>query len=670
MEEKSRKFLSETLRVKCLYCGSEIMNKNYKQHLKNVHPNQDSSDLRIHGQRSLSDMFKRKPKDFADPVTLDVVINQDKSGAEGIETNIDDDTVTNTFVLSGDNICRKRRLESGESVDSGMGDAELECIGATGSKQARSESITLDLLNKKIDKVLEGVEDLKKGKVAPTTLEENPDVIKNVEHEDNNNSLKFCRSMREILKAGFTFDEKESSVHCSICVGESGDSSFFYDAGHGLEFTSEEFLPKEFCNLKMKLIRHIVSSKSHANLVKAIEEKEKAEKELKSKNKKAGLNLGRACMKNYILGRPYTDYESDVFLLKASGAEVGEMNHSRKFPAALRPYVTEVVHGRVVNYLTSPLEQTGHLPPVGLAADKGTYKHRSRQFLSFVTVMPGGNNLLEVCTSGQPVVTQGSTGAELAKNMKQGFDNFGITSEQIESAVFDGVYFHCSIEDHMNQLYKLKPGQVLFTWDPLHKTGLVDKDMTKQDSFMWLQDLIATCQQIFNTFNWGANYEKFREATAVWKLSLSNLVNFSETRFANSKRKVFKNIHHEFAPIISCLEDQVKDAERNMSALEAANSRVRDKGAKAKELLGRILNTDFLLSLSGLTDIYENFGAIVQITQMVHLLPHERLDLYNTAVQRLTDMGHCQDHQDCARYAKESDKKNVFGLSTMKIRKL
>ena len=268
--------------------------------------------------------------------------------------------------------------------------------------------------------------------------------------------------------------------------------------------------------------------------------------------------------------------------------------------------------------------------------------------------------MLEVCTSGQPVVTQGSTGAELAKNMKQGFDNFGIISEQIESAVFDGVYFHCSIEDHMNQLYKLKPGQVLFTWDPLHKTGLVDKDMTKQDSFMWLQDLIATCQQIFNTFNWGANYEKFREATAVWKLSLSNLVNFSETRFANSKRKVFKNIHHEFAPIISCLEDQVKDAERNMSALEAANSRVRDKGAKAKELLGRILNTDFLLSLSGLTDIYENFGAIVQITQMVHLLPHERLDLYNTAVQRLTDMGHCQDHQDCARYAKESDKKKCL----------
>ena len=89
----------------------------------------------------------------------------------------------------------------------------------------------------------------------------------------------------------------------------------------------------------------------------------------------------------------------------------------------------------VRKFLQTPLQQTGHLPPVGISADKGTYKHRTRQFLSYLTIMPGGNNLLEVLTCGQPVVTQGSSGLELAKNMKKGFDYVGIVSIQIESGV-------------------------------------------------------------------------------------------------------------------------------------------------------------------------------------------------------------------------------------------
>ena len=128
--------------------------------------------------------------------------------------------------------------------------------------------------------------------------------------------------------------------------------------------------------------------------------------------------------------------------------------------------------------------------------------------------------------------------------------------------------------------------------------------MSELDSFKWLQDITTTCTQIFNTFNWGANYEQFREATASWKLSLSNLVNFSDTRFANSKRKVFKNIHHQFAPVISCLEEQIKAGELNRSGLEAANTHVRTKADKVKELIGKIFNLEFLLSLSGLSDIY------------------------------------------------------------------
>ena len=138
---------------------------------------------------------------------------------------------------------------------------------------------------------------------------------------------------------------------------------------------------------------------------------------------------------------------------------------------------------RVKNFLQVPLLQTGHRPPVAISADKGTFKHRSRQFLSCVTVIPGGTNLLEVLTCGQPVVTQGSSGKQLALNMKTGFDYVGIDPDQIESGVFDGDYFHCSIEEHVGHgylyVYKLNSGKVLVTWDPLHTTGLIDKHVTE-----------------------------------------------------------------------------------------------------------------------------------------------------------------------------------------------
>ena len=147
------------------------------------------------------------------------------------------------------------------------------------------------------------------------------------------------------------------------------------------------------------------------------DEKQRLANDLHCRNHQAGMNCGRLCIKNYHLGRPYSDYEYDVLMLKMSGAVVGELNHSRKFPAAFRGSVCQVVNSRVRRFVQTPLVQTGHLPPVGISADKGTYKHRSRQFLSLVTIMPGGTNLVENLSCGQPVVTEGSTGLELAKNM-------------------------------------------------------------------------------------------------------------------------------------------------------------------------------------------------------------------------------------------------------------
>ena len=85
---------------------------------------------------------------------------------------------------------------------------------------------------------------------------------------------------------------------------------------------------------------------------------EQAEKAFMSKKRKAGMNLGCIYMKNHILGRPSTDFEIGVLLLKKSGSEVGDLNHSRKFPAALRQSVRKLCRIEFVSFFLTPMEST------------------------------------------------------------------------------------------------------------------------------------------------------------------------------------------------------------------------------------------------------------------------------------------------------------------------
>ena len=151
----------------------------------------------------------------------------------------------------------------------------------------------------------------------------------------------------------------------------------------------------------------------------------------------------------------------------------------------------------------------------------------------------------------------------------------------------------------------------MYSWDGLHKSGLVDTHLGKQVQFAWLSTITDICVRVFKLFNWGANYERLVEATSLWKMKLLNLVTFCDTRFANSRRKVYLNIHHQLAPIMTCLNNFIEAAERNRVNLEASNSKAREKGDSAKELKGKILNVHFLLLLSGLADVYDQYGVVV-----------------------------------------------------------
>ena len=168
------------------------------------------------------------------------------------------------------------------------------------------------------------------------------------------------------------------------------------------------------------------------------------------------MNLGRMCTKLLLRGRPYTDYGDDVILLYMNGAAVGELNHSWKF----RPFLCTVITQRVKKFACTLLLQTGHLPVVNITADKATYKHDTRQFLSYVTVVPGAEDLLQVIRLGQPIV-KGHKGIDIAKNIKEGLDIINLQSRQIEGGSFDGQYFHLNVLTSLENMYSIQNKSVL-----------------------------------------------------------------------------------------------------------------------------------------------------------------------------------------------------------------
>lgn len=67
-----------------------------------------------------------------------------------------------------------------------------------------------------------------------------------------------------------------------------------------------------------------------------------------------------------------------------------------------------------------------------------------------------------------------------------------------------------------------------------------------------------------------------------------------------------------------------------------------------------MLNAHFLLTLSALADTYSQFGVVVNIAQMVHLLPHKRYELFVEAVEHFEKMKQClTDHTKCNSLAPE-----------------
>ena len=69
----------------------------------------------------------------------------------------------------------------------------------------------------------------------------------------------------------------------------------------------------------------------------------------------------------------------------------------------------------------------------------------------------------------------------------------------------------------------------------------------------------------------------------------------------------------------------------------------------------KICNKKFVLELSGISDIYNVFGNVVNYCQEVDILPYERFDKVKEALSQLKDMIEHIEHFNCVQSLKQSD---------------
>ena len=192
------------------------------------------------------------------------------------------------------------------------------------------------------------------------------------------------------------------------------------------------------------------------------------------------------------------DFTTLVYLHSANGSDVGDINHSSRFPSQFLKHVAKVVQQHLQQYLSSRLVQTGHRPPAKIVADKATWQHQTRQLIGVVTVVPDAEQPWQAMILGTPVVKL-HTGRGVTDNITCVTDKF-ISAEQFKGGSFDGQYFHLSVHKMLDEHYGVKAH---YDVDPMHRPGTQDLKLRKEISSGWIVSMTTLIGKGFKTVNYG-----------------------------------------------------------------------------------------------------------------------------------------------------------------------
>ena len=324
-----------------------------------------------------------------------------------------------------------------------------------------------------------------------------------------------------------------------MCTSEEAGSKptvFKYDRDLENDF-NDKTQSKKFGNLKTHLKSHL-KTLSHLNAIAEAKNIANIEYKEESRNRAVGLKIGRIAY--YLLkhGRPDADFTTLIYLHSVNSCDVGDINHSYRFPPEFLKPVAQVIQNLLKRFLNTRLPQTGQKPPLKLVADKATWQHQTRQLVGVVTIVPDSEQPLQAFILGTPVVKKHS-GRGVTDNITAVTDEY-IDADQFRGGAFDGQYFHLGVHKLLDEHYQVKGH---YDVDPMHRAGTVDLHLRKENNSGWIVSMTTEIGKAFKTVNYGKLFEHFFEVCQEL-VKLGYDVNFkfprfySETKFANYVRLV------------------------------------------------------------------------------------------------------------------------------------
>ena len=465
---------------------------------------------------------------------------------------------------------------------------------------------------------------------------------------DLNTLLFSCHSIIDITTKfqEFEYSAELDGMVCSVCKSQNAGLKqcvFTYEKELEQDFTGQIQI-KKFGNLKSILKGHL-KTLCHQKSMEEVTNKANIKYKEDTRNKAVAIKIGRIAYFLIKAGRPDTDFTTLIYLHSANSCDVGDINHSYRFPPQFLKAVSKVVEDLLKRYLGSRLVHTGYKPPVKLVADKATWQHQTRQLIGVVTVVPDAEDPIQAMVLGTPVVKL-HTGAGVASSITSVADKF-ISADQFQGGSFDGQYFHLSVHKLLDEHYGTKSH---YDVDPMHRAGTVDLHLRKDKSSDWIVGMTALIGRAFKIVNYGKLFEHFFEvcedlAKLGYDIHLKFPRFYSETKFANYVRLVYSSFREDYPGIVRTFTEAV-------DKLKLGSSQDKTKAKDISAIQGKIFNLKFVLALSGSCDIYIRFGHAVNLLQKVSILPHTKFDNFVEIVSGLKVMSTtvdptlCSCHQD------------------------
>ena len=363
-----------------------------------------------------------------------------------------------------------------------------------------------------------------------------------------------------------------------------------------------------------------------------------------------GENVGRVVYFMLKEAMSYTSYERLLELLDGSGVDVGTLNHSRKFAAAMVPHFLTFFKRAVRAWAAKPVAIFGdRLRAFCEAADKMTAKRRTQELYG-VSYLCEEVGEIKALLLGDVLVKPGENDAKgLADAAFKMLDEMlGISAaealQRIAGFCRDGAYIMENIGKELLAQAGAKDAKfLLVTNDAAHQAerfcGDVAEDKVgkkKLNTVEWLPSIPVKLSAVNNQFAYGKAHEEARLIAEETGDAFRDPKKIIETRFTATKLKAVKSYLASFTVFNAWYKEHTTIPP---GAKQGKGKKLRTKlnaEERAKlELYNLLRNRSFVGRLLLLRDVLSWVSEFSLAAQTVNILPWELREKEMALYERL-----------------------------------